>query len=81
MIFQDVRQNALHAYKYKAYYDTKTSAWKLRECEHVSVVQTIADHCGRKIPWTDFRWIVHYIVEKSLPNNNSLVRKIRMDET
>ena len=34
------------------------------------------DHQGSKIPFTQFRWIGPYIIEKVLPNNNYLVRKI-----
>ena len=41
-----------------------------------------ADHQGSKIPFTDFRWIGSYMVEKALPNNNYyLVRKFRRNTT
>ena len=62
--------------KYKAYYDKKTNASKLREQQNVYILQLKADHQGSKITFMDFRWIGHYIVEISLRNNNFLVRKL-----
>ena len=40
-----------------------------------------ADHQGSKFPFADFRWIGDYIIEKVLPNNKHLVRKIGTSET
>ena len=58
MIHQDVRKNAMQAYiKYKAYYDKKANASKLKEAEYVYVLQPKADNQGNKIPFTEFRWI------------------------
>ena len=45
------------------------------------VLQPKADHQGSKAPFTNFRWIGPYIVEKALPNNNCLVRKIGTNKT
>ena len=82
MIHQDVRKNAMQAYiKYEAYYDKTANASKLKEADYVYVLQPKADHQGRKIPFTEFRWLGPYIVEKVLPNNNYLVRKIGTDKT
>ena len=70
-IFQDVRKNIMQAYiKYKAYYDKKANASKLKEQQYVYLLQPKADHQGSKILFTDFRWIGPYIVEKALPKNN-----------
>ena len=81
-IFQDVRKNAMQAYlKYKAYYDRKANASKLKKSDCVLVLQPKADHQGSKIPFTDFRWIGPYIIEQVLPNNNYLVRKIGTNKT
>ena len=81
-IFQDVRKNAMQAYtKYKAYYDRKANASKLKKADYVFILQPKADHQGSKIPFTDFRWIGPYIIEKVLPNNNYLVRKIGTNKT
>ena len=62
--------------KYKAYYDKKVNASKLKEQKYVYVLQPKADRQGSKIPFTEFRWIGTYIVEKALPNNNFWVRKL-----
>ena len=81
-IFQDVRRNAMQAYiKYKAYYDKKANATKLKQSDYVYILQPKADHQRSKIPFTDFRWIGPYIVEKLLPNNNYVVRKIGTNKT
>ena len=61
--------------KYKAYYDKKTNASKLKEADYVYILQPKADHQVSKIPFTEIRWIGPYIIEKVLPNNNYLVRK------
>ena len=82
MIHQDVRKNTMQAYiKYKAYYDKKACASKLKEADYVYILQPKADHQGSEIPFTEFRWMGPYIVEKVLPNNNYLVRKIGTDKT
>ena len=39
------------------------------------------DHQGSEIPFTEFRWVGPYIIEKVLPNNNFLVRKIGTNKT
>ena len=81
-IFQDVRRNSMQAYiKYKAYYDKKANASKLKQSDYVYILQPKADHQGSKIPFTDFRWIGPYIIEKVLPNNNYVVRKIGTKKT
>ena len=81
-IFQDVRRNAMQAYiKYKAYYDKKANASKLKQSDYVYILQPKADHHGSKIPFTHFRWIGPYIIEKVLPNNDYVVRKIGNNKT
>ena len=81
-IFQDVRRNAMLAYiKYKAYYDKKANASKLKQSDYVYILQPKAEHQGSKIPFTDFRWIGPYIIEKVIPNNNYVVRKIGTNKT
>ena len=39
------------------------------------VLQPKADYQGSRIPFTEFRWIGPYIIEKVLSNNNYLIRK------
>ena len=82
MIHQDVRKNIMQAYiKYKAYYDKKANASKLKEADYVYILQPKADHQGSKVPFTEFRWVGPYIIEKVLPINNYLVRKIGTNKT
>ena len=82
MIHQDVRKNAMQAYiKYKAYYDKKANASKIKEADYLYVLQSKADYQRSKIPFTEFRWIDPYIIEKVLPNNNYLVPKIGANKT
>ena len=77
MINQDVCKNTMQAYiKYKAYYDKKANASKLKEADYVYILQPKADHQGSKIAFTESRWIGPYVIEKVLPNNKYLVRKI-----
>ena len=77
MIHQDVRKNAMQAYtKHKAYYDKKANASKIKEADYVYVLQSKADHQWSKIPFTEFRWIGPYVIEKVLPKNKYLVREI-----
>ena len=58
MIHQDVRKNTMQAYvKYKAYYDKKANASKLKEADYVCIFQPKADHQGSKIPFSEFRCI------------------------
>ena len=81
-IHQDVRKNIMQAYiKYKAYYDKKADASKLKEADYVYILQPEADHQGNKNPFAEFRWIGPYNIEKVLPNNNYLVRKIGTNKT
>ena len=82
MIHQGVRKKALQAYiKYKVFQDEKAKASKFRKADYVYVLQTKADHQGSKIPFTKFRWFGPYVIEKVLPNNNYLVRKIGTNKT
>ena len=67
--------------KYKAYYDKKANALILKEADSVYFLQPKADHQGGKIPFTEFRWIGPYIIEKVLPNKNYLVGKIGTNKT
>ena len=61
MIHQDVRKNIMQAYiKYKAYYDKKANASKLKEADYVYILQPKADHQRNSIYrfWMDCP--VHY---------------------
>ena len=74
MIHQGVRKKAMQAYiKYKAYYDKKANASKLKKADYVYVLQPRADDRGSKLPFTEFRWIGPYIIEKVLPNYQTTI--------
>ena len=82
MIHRDVRKNLMQAYiKYEAYYDKKANASELKEADYIYILQPKADHQRGKFPFTEFRWVGPYIVEKALPNNNYLLRKIGTNKT
>ena len=82
MIHRDVHMKTMQAYiNYKAFYDKKANASKLKEADYVYILQPKAHHQGSKIPFTEFRWIGPYIIEKVLPNNNFLVGKIGTNKT
>ena len=56
IIFQDVPRNAMQAYiKYKAYYDKKANASKLKQSDYVYTLQPKADHQGSKMPFTEIQ--------------------------
>ena len=70
-----------HISNTKKYYDKKAKASPLKEKDYCFILQPKADHQGSKIPFRDFRWIGPYIVEKVLPNNNYIVRKLHTNKT
>ena len=67
--------------KYKAYYDKKANASKLKQSDYVYILQPKAEHQRSQIPFTGFRCIGPYIIEKILPNKNYVVRKICTNKT
>ena len=76
------KKNVMQSYiKYKRYYDKKAKASPLKEKDYCCILQPKADHQGSKIPFRDFRWIGPYLVEKVLPNNNYIVRKLNTNKT
>ena len=66
---------------YKAYYDGEMNASKLKQADYVYVLQSKADHQGSKNLFAEFRWIGPSRIEKVLPNNIYLVRKIGTNKT
>ena len=65
MIHQDVRKNAKQAYiKYKAYYDKKANASKLKEAVYVYVLQPKADHHGNNFHLQKFVGLARTLSKK-----------------
>ena len=67
--------------KSKEYYDRKAKATPLQEKDYCFVLQPKADSQGSKIPFRDFRWIGPIVVQKALPNNNYIVRRLNTNKT
>ena len=67
--------------KYKEYYDRKAKAAPLKQNDYCFILQPIAGHQGSKIPFREYRWVGPYVVEKVLPNENYIVRKLNSNKT
>ena len=82
ILLDQTKQNIMQSYlKYKEYYDRKAKAAPLKEKEFCFVLQPKADHQGSKIPFRDYRWTGPYIIEKTLPNENYIVRRLNTNKT
>ena len=67
--------------KYKAYYHRKAKASPLETTDYGYILNTKADTQATKIPFREFRWQGLYKVEKVLPNNNYIVRRLGTNKT
>ena len=82
ILYDKTKKNVMQSYiKYKRNYDKKAKASPLKEKDHCFILQPEADHQGSKILFRDFCWIGPYLVEKILPNNNYIVRKLNTNKT
>ena len=82
ILYDKTKKNVMQSYiKYKKYYDKKAKASPLKEKDYCFILQPKADHQRSKLPFRDFRWIGLYLVEKVLPNNNYIVRKLNTNKT
>ena len=82
ILYDKTKKNVMQSYiKYKRYYDKKAKASPSKEKNYCFILQPKADHQGSKIPFRDFRSIGPYLVEKVLPNNNYIVRKLNTNKT
>ena len=59
----------------------KAKASPLKKKDYCFILQPKPDHQGSKIPFRDFRWIGPYLVDKVLPKNNYIVRKLNANKT
>ena len=76
------KKNIMQSYlKYKEYYDRKAKAAPLQEKGYCFVLQPKADNQDSKIPFRDFKWTGPFIVQKVLPNNNYIVRRLNTNKT
>ena len=67
--------------KYRAYYDRMAKAAPLTTTDYCYILNPKADTQATKIPFREFRWIGPYGVEKVLPNNNYIVRRLGTNKT
>ena len=82
ILIDKTKQNIMQSYiKYKEYYDRKAKAAPLKENDHCFVLQPKADNQGSKIPFRDYRWVGPFIVQKVLPDDNYIVRRINTNKT
>ena len=82
ILIDQTKKNIIQSYlKYKEYYDRKAKAAPLQEKYFCFVLQPKADSQGSKIPFRDFRWTGPFIVQKVLPNNNYIVRRLNTNKT
>ena len=82
ILIDQTKKNIMQSYlKYKEYYDRKAKAAPLQQGDFCFILQPLADHQGSKIPFREFRWIGPYVIEKVLPNDNYIVRKLSTNKT
>ena len=82
ILVDKTKKNIMQSYlKYRDYYDRKAKAAPLEQGDFCFILQPLADHQGSKIPFREFRWIGPYVIEKVLPNENYIVRKLNSNKT
>ena len=81
-LLDQTKKNIMQSYlKYKAYYDRKAKAAPLETTDYCYILNPKADTQATKIPFREFRWCGPYTVEKVLPNNNYIVRRLGTNKT
>ena len=82
ILLDQTKKNIMQSYlKYKAYYDRKAKASPLETTDYCYVLNPKADTQATKIPFREFRWQGPYKVEKVLPNNIYIVRRLGTNKT
>ena len=82
ILIDKTKHNIMQSYlKYKEYYDRKAKAAPLSEQDFCFILQPKADTQGSKIPFREYRWIGPYRIEKVLPNDNYIVRRLYTNKT
>ena len=82
ILLDQTKKNIMQSYlKYKAYYDRKAKAAPLETTDYCYILNPKADTQATKIPFREFRWCGPYKVEKILPNNNYIVRRLGTNKT
>ena len=82
VLIDKTKHNIMQTYlKYKEYYDRKAKAAPLSEQDFCFILQPKADNQRSKIPFREYRWIGPYRIEKVLPNDNYIVRRLNTNIT
>ena len=82
ILLDQTKKNIMQSYlKYKAYYDRKAKAAPLETTDYCYILNPKADTQATKIPFREFRWCGPYKIEKVLPNNNYIVRRLGTNKT
>ena len=82
ILIDKTKRNIMQSYiKYKEYHDRKAKPAPLNENDYCFVLQPKADHQVSKIAFRDYRWVGPFIVQKVLPNENYIVRRINTNKT
>ena len=82
MIHESVSKHFLHSYiRYKQYYDKKAAAHPLVANDYCYALHPQANTQGSKLPFREYLWTGPFIVVKTLPNNNYLIRKLQTNKT
>ena len=77
ILLDQTKKNAMKSYlKYKAYYDRKANAAMFEMTDYCYILNPKADTQATKVLFRDFRWYAPNKVEKALPNNNYIVRRL-----
>ena len=77
ILYDKTKKNVMQSYiRYKNNCDKKLQASPLQEKDYCYILQTKACHQGSKVPFRDFIWNSRYVVEKILPNENYISRKV-----
>ena len=82
MIHESVSKHLLHSYiRYKQYYDRKAAAHPLVTNDYCYALHPQANTQGTKLPFREYLWTGPFVVVKTLPNNNYLIRKLQTNKT
>ena len=82
LLIDKTKQNITQSYiKYKEDYNRKAKAVPLKESDYCFVLQPKADHRGSKVPFRGYRWVLQFIVQKVLPNENYIVLRLNTNKT
>ena len=82
MLHDSVSKHPLYSYiRYKQYYDKKASAHPLAADDYCYALHPQANNQGSQLQVREYLWTGPFVVVKTLPNNNYLIRKLQTNKT